>query len=91
MPKLTKDYPEHINFLARSGTLATVAAIALQRGDRDKSAPLRDALEGFIQSYLSGLSPKERREYEQILANVQTERAMREAIKRDRGHAPPSG
>ena len=71
MPKLTLVYKEQVNFLAEEGTLAKLKAISYFRG---KGGPFsntaRDFIAKGIKDFEDSLTDKERRQYREILENV---------------------
>ena len=71
MPKLSTDFPEQINLLCPLDTQAQLIAIAYYRGEAGRYAgPARDFILSGIRDWVEALGPKERKRYEEILANV---------------------
>ena len=75
MPKLTKDFPDQLNFLTPEGTLDMLIAIAYFRGEGGKYAgPARDFIIGGIRDFQSRLSDADKRRLKEVLANVKIAR-----------------
>lgn len=87
MPKLTIDFSIPINVLIRDdGTKESLIAIAYLRGEGSSYAgPVRDALARYVSEFVGGLSPADRRRYDEILANVRTAKAMEKAVRTEGG------
>lgn len=75
MPKKTIDFPEQINILAPAGITEKLIAIAYYRGQAGAYAgPARDFLARGIDQFIEGLSDKDRKRFNEILANVRITR-----------------
>lgn len=87
MPKLTVDFSVPINVLIRDdGTKDKLIAIAYLRGEGSSYAgPVRDALFRYVSEFVEGLSPADRRRFEEILSSVRTAKAMERAIRTEGG------
>lgn len=87
MPKLTVDFSVPINVLIRDdGTKEQLIAIAYLRGEGSSYAgPVRDALARYVSAFVGGLSPADRKRFDEILSNVRTTMAMEKAIRTDGG------
>lgn len=71
MPKMQINYTDQINFLAPNGTMSLLRAISYYRGSRGFYAdPARDFMDRGIREFVEGLSPKDRKRFDEILENV---------------------
>lgn len=71
MPKKTTDFPEQINLLCPEDTTIMLVSIAYYRGDGGKYAgPARDFILTGIRNWIEALAPKDRKRFDEILANV---------------------
>ena len=78
MPKKTKDYPEQINILARSGTTVYLKAVSYFQGRGGHYAdPARDFIQNGITRWRESLSPSERKRFESICETVKASEAIR--------------
>lgn len=72
MPKLGKFYNVQITFDARDDLREKLVALSYLRGDSGKYAPIaRDLMLEAIDRYVADLDPKKKKEFAQILENVQ--------------------
>lgn len=77
MPKKTTDFPEQINLLCPEDTTIMLIAIAYYRGDGGKYAgPARDFIATGIRNWIEALAPKDRKRFDEILANVKITRNL---------------
>jgi hypothetical protein len=75
MPKRTKDFPEQLNFLAGRGVTEQLLAVAYFRGEGATYAgPARDFVATGYRLFLASLDEKERKRFDEILANVKISR-----------------
>jgi len=71
MAKKKINYPDKFIVLCPIGTRLDLIAIAYHRGQKGKyAAPARDFIAKGIADYKRGLSDKDRKEFEEILASV---------------------
>jgi hypothetical protein len=77
--KKKKNYTDQLNFLASDGTRNLLIAIAYLRGDRlGRYAPVaKDFIEEGIQKFREGLTERDKKAFNEILANVTTAEAYR--------------
>lgn len=87
MPKLTTDFSISINVLIRDdSTKEKLIAIAYLRGEGSSYAgPVRDALARYVSEFVEGLSPADRRRFDEILSSVRTVRALEKAVRTEGG------
>ena len=80
MPKMTKDFPVHLNMLVRDdGTKEELIAIAYFRDGSDEFGPVgRDFLRDGIERFKASLSERDRQRLREILANVKVARTMKQ-------------
>lgn len=77
MPKKSTDFPEQINILCPEDTTIQLIAIAYYRGDGGRYAgPARDFIATGIREWIEALAPKERKRFDEILANVKITRNL---------------
>lgn len=71
MPKLSKDFPAQLSLQVTEETRIRLIAIGYATGNGGEYAtPARNLLHRAILDYESKMTPAERKEYEEILANV---------------------
>lgn len=76
------NYPEQINFLTLEGTIAKLRALSFLRGKRGSyGSAARDAMELGIGKILEGLSPAERKAYDEILKNIKLQQRLAREIR----------
>lgn len=86
MPKKNIDYPEQVNFLARSGTLEKLIAIAYMRGENGKYAGVvRDLVSEGLERWVKTLTDADRKRYESILKTVRETAAIQKTIRATKG------
>lgn len=87
MPKLTTDFSISINVLIRDdGTKERLIAIAYLRGEGASFAgPVRDALSRYVSGFVEGLSPADRKRFDEILSTVRTAKVLERAVRTDGG------
>jgi hypothetical protein len=91
MPKLGKFYNIQITFDARDELREKLVALSYLRGDAGKYAPIaRDIMTEAVERFVADLDPQERKEFAEILKNVQAvtvidkmerEERLRQALK----------
>lgn len=82
MPKLSIDFPAQLSLQVTREMRIHLLAIGYYTGNGGEYAtPARNLLHKAIQEYQEKLAPKERKEYEEILANVRAAEEAREAMK----------
>lgn len=75
MPKKTIDYTDKFIVLCPPGTTEALIAISYYRGEAGQYAgPIRDFVARGIREFVESLSDKDRRRYDEILANVRITR-----------------
>lgn len=87
MPKLFVEFKVPVNVLIRDdGTKEKLIAIAYLRGEGSSYAgPVRDALARYVSEFVEGLSPADRRRFDEILSTVRTAKALEKAVRTDGG------
>ena len=74
-------YPEQMNFLDVAGRHDTLVALAFYRGDRGAIGTAARAMMSIgIETYLNGLSPDERKRFNEILGSVKKSSAMKNSL-----------
>jgi hypothetical protein len=71
MPKLSIDFPAQLSVQVTDLMKWQLVTIGYQTGHgKEYAGPVRNGLERAIRDYLDKLSPRERKEYDEILENV---------------------
>jgi hypothetical protein len=71
MPKLSRDFPAQLSLQVTEETRIRLIAIGYHTGNGGEYAtPARNLLHRAIQEFEARMTPAERREYDEILANV---------------------
>ena len=74
MPKTHKAFPSTLNFGVDLRTKQVLTAIGYMTGQGGEYAsPARNFLAKQIKAFVEGLGPKERKEFDEILSNVELE------------------
>lgn len=80
--------------LADDGTKEALVAIAYYRGEgRNYAGPVRDGLAEYVKNFQAGLSPANKKAFNEILDQVKLTMKMEKAISGDNpsGKSPPPG
>lgn len=85
MPKLGIEFNVPLSLLIRGdGTKEKLIAIAYLRGQgKSYAGPVREALAQYVENYVQGLKPAERKAYDEILQTVMTSAKLKSQIKSD--------
>lgn len=82
MPKLSTDFPAQLSLQVTKEMRILLLAIGYYTGNGGEYAtPARNLLNRALQDYQDKLPPRERKEFEEILANVRAAEDAREAMK----------
>lgn len=87
MPKQRKDFKERLSIMVTEGTAAELIAMAYLRHLSGSYALLsRSYIEAGLEQAKKSMSPKEKKEFEEILANVKTRLKLEAEERRSRIH-----
>lgn len=85
MPKLGKFYNVQITFGSRDELRERLVALSYLRGDAGEYAPIaRDLMVEAVDRYIADLDPQEKKEFAEILKNVQASTIMDKMEREER-------
>lgn len=76
MAKKSTDFPDQVNVMCPEDTLILLRSIGYFRGESGQFAgPARDFIVQGMKSFIESLSPKDRKRFDDIVANVRVMKA----------------
>lgn len=86
MPKKGRDFPSNLNFNCATELRQALVALSYLRGDGGSfAAPARDILTEGVAKTIAAMDERRRRDYQEILQNVQAREALEAENKKPPG------